>query len=41
MGGTVTFKAALTARLGLIRPSYEQVQKLISDNPPQLTPGIR
>ncbi|KAM4648394.1 phosphoserine phosphatase [Amazona ochrocephala] len=41
MGGTVTFKAALTARLALIRPSYEQVQKLISDNPPQLTPGIR
>ncbi|XP_068010773.1 phosphoserine phosphatase [Melanerpes formicivorus] len=41
MGGSVTFKAALTARLGLIRPSYEQVQKLISDNPPELTPGIR
>ncbi|XP_026564307.1 phosphoserine phosphatase isoform X1 [Pseudonaja textilis] len=41
MGGSVTFKAALTARLGLIRPSYEQVQKLISEHPPQLTPGIR
>ncbi|XP_034608689.1 phosphoserine phosphatase isoform X1 [Trachemys scripta elegans] len=41
MGGSVTFKAALTARLGLIRPSWEQVQKLISEHPPQLTPGIR
>ncbi|XP_043856536.1 phosphoserine phosphatase [Dromiciops gliroides] len=41
MGGAVTFKSALTERLALIQPSREQVQKLLSDHPPHLTPGIR
>lgn len=41
MGGAVPFKAALTERLALIRPSREQVQRLIAEHPPHLTPGIR
>uniref|UniRef100_A0A3Q4BBD2 Phosphoserine phosphatase n=1 Tax=Mola mola TaxID=94237 RepID=A0A3Q4BBD2_MOLML len=41
MGGSMTFKAALTERLSIIRCSREQVNKLITDHPPQLTPGIR
>lgn len=41
MGGSMTFKTALTERLSIIRCSKEQVNKLITDHPPQLTPGIR
>lgn len=41
MGGSVTFKTALNERLSIIRCSREQVNKLITDHPPQLTPGIR
>ncbi|XP_078535516.1 phosphoserine phosphatase isoform X1 [Lissotriton helveticus] len=41
MGGSVTFKAALTERLALIRPSLDQVQSLILDHPPRLTEGIK
>lgn len=41
MGGSVTFKAALTERLALIRPSRDQVQSLILDHPPRLTEGIK
>ncbi|XP_003968421.3 phosphoserine phosphatase isoform X1 [Takifugu rubripes] len=41
MGGSMTFKMALTERLSIIRCSREQVNKLITDHPPQLTPGIR
>ncbi|XP_038615823.1 phosphoserine phosphatase [Tachyglossus aculeatus] len=41
MGGSVPFRTALTQRLALIQPSRDQVQKLLSDSPPQLTPGIR
>lgn len=41
MGGSMTFKTALTERLSIIRCSREQVNKLITDHPPQLTPGIR
>ncbi|MBN3272811.1 SERB phosphatase, partial [Polyodon spathula] len=41
MGGTMTFKTALTKRLAIIRPSREQVNKLITDHPPQLTEGIQ
>ncbi|EQB77928.1 phosphoserine phosphatase-like protein [Camelus ferus] len=40
MGGAVPFKAALTERLALIQPSREQVQRLIAEHPPHLTPGI-
>uniref|UniRef100_A0A8C6WL63 Phosphoserine phosphatase n=1 Tax=Neogobius melanostomus TaxID=47308 RepID=A0A8C6WL63_9GOBI len=41
MGGSITFKTALKERLSIIRCSREQVNKLITDHPPQLTPGIR
>ncbi|KAK6473367.1 phosphoserine phosphatase-like [Huso huso] len=41
MGGTMTFKTALMKRLAIIRPSREQVNKLITDHPPQLTEGIQ
>ncbi|KAM4702313.1 phosphoserine phosphatase isoform 1-T3 [Discoglossus pictus] len=41
MGGSLTFRAALTERLALIRPSREQVQALITENPPCLTEGIK
>ncbi|XP_063464995.1 phosphoserine phosphatase isoform X2 [Symphalangus syndactylus] len=41
MGGAVPFKAALTERLALIQPSREHVQRLITEQPPHLTPGIR
>lgn len=41
MGGSMPFKRALTERLSTIRCSREQVNKLITDHPPQLTPGIR
>ncbi|CAJ0950057.1 unnamed protein product [Ranitomeya imitator] len=41
MGGSLTFKAALTERLTLIRPSREQVQALITEHPPRLTEGIK
>ncbi|XP_007530110.2 phosphoserine phosphatase [Erinaceus europaeus] len=41
MGGSVPFKAALTERLALIQPSREQVQRLLAEHPPHLTPGIR
>ncbi|XP_041919375.1 phosphoserine phosphatase isoform X2 [Alosa sapidissima] len=41
MGGSVTFKKALTDRLSIIKCSREQVNKLITDHPPQLTPGIK
>ncbi|XP_061682533.1 phosphoserine phosphatase isoform X1 [Syngnathoides biaculeatus] len=41
MGGSMTFKSALTERLAVIKCSREQVNKLITDHPPQLTAGIR
>ncbi|XP_049760112.1 phosphoserine phosphatase isoform X1 [Elephas maximus indicus] len=41
MGGAVPFKTALTERLALIQPSREQVQRLLAEHPPHLTPGIR
>nr|XP_014347176.1 PREDICTED: phosphoserine phosphatase isoform X2 [Latimeria chalumnae]XP_014347181.1 PREDICTED: phosphoserine phosphatase isoform X2 [Latimeria chalumnae] len=40
MGGSMSFKTALTERLAIIRPSREQVNKLITDHPPQLTEGV-
>ena len=41
MGGSVPFKKALSERLSIIRCSREQVNKLITDHPPQLTAGIK
>lgn len=41
MGGSVSFQKALSDRLSIIRCSREQVNKLITDHPPQLTPGVK
>ncbi|XP_060704391.1 phosphoserine phosphatase isoform X1 [Hemiscyllium ocellatum] len=41
MGGAVSFKKALMERLAIIKPSREQVNKLITDHPPCLTDGIK
>lgn len=41
MGGALPFKDALTERLALIQPSRDQVQRLLAEHPPHLTPGIR
>ncbi|XP_011847489.1 PREDICTED: receptor-type tyrosine-protein phosphatase alpha-like, partial [Mandrillus leucophaeus] len=37
----VPFKAALTEHLALMQPSREQVQRLIAEHLPHLTPSIR
>lgn len=36
----MTFRKALNARLRIIKPSRQLVQRYLSDHPPQLTPGI-
>lgn len=41
MGGSVSFHTALSERLSIIKCSREQVNKLITDHPPQLTTGIK
>ncbi|XP_065137811.1 phosphoserine phosphatase [Paramisgurnus dabryanus] len=41
MGGSVSFTTALSERLSIIKCSREQVNKLITDHPPQLTAGIK
>uniref|UniRef100_A0ABI8A558 Phosphoserine phosphatase n=1 Tax=Felis catus TaxID=9685 RepID=A0ABI8A558_FELCA len=41
VGGAVPFKADLTERLALVQPSREQVQRLMVEHPPHLTPGIK
>lgn len=41
MSGSVSFKMALSERLSIIKCSREQVNKMITDQPPQLTPGIK
>lgn len=41
MGGAVTFKTALTQRLGIIRPSQKHVHMFVTDHPPRLTKDIK
>ncbi|KAA0203720.1 hypothetical protein HAZT_HAZT000874, partial [Hyalella azteca] len=40
MRGGVEFREALRARLNLLRPEKDIVQKFIRAHPPSLTPGI-
>lgn len=40
MGGAMPFHEALAARLALIRPSRELVERCLREHPPRLTPGI-
>ncbi|XP_065335814.1 phosphoserine phosphatase [Cloeon dipterum] len=41
MTGKLEFKEALRQRLGIIRPSLNQMRDLIRTRPPNLTPGVR
>lgn len=41
MRGGVEFREALRARLNLLRPNMDTVQKFTRGNPPLLTPGIK
>ena len=41
MGGGVSFREALRARLDIIRPSRRQVRDFLVQRPPVLTPGVR
>ena len=40
MGGTMSFRTALQARLDLIQPSRQQLEQFLRHQPSQLTPGI-
>jgi len=40
MNGNMTFREALTIRLNIIKPSRQQLQQYIENNPPRMTPGI-
>ena len=40
MGGSTKFEDALAARLGLMKPSRQQIADFIAANPPKLSPGI-
>ncbi|CAM9680399.1 unnamed protein product, partial [Discosporangium mesarthrocarpum] len=41
MGGSMLFQDALKARLDIIRPSRQAVQRCLKERPPQLTPGVK
>ena len=40
MGGSVPFRDALAARLGIIQPSRSLLESFLTRHPPSLTPGI-
>lgn len=41
MTGKMDFREALSLRLGIIKPSLNQMRELIKSRPPRLTPGVR
>jgi phosphoserine phosphatase len=41
MNGDLSFQDALSMRLQLLEPSCTQIQQLLEQNPPKLTPGIQ
>lgn len=41
MGGGISFREALNARLSIIKPSRQNVSDYINAHPPQFSPGIR
>jgi len=41
MDGGVSFRDALVARLNIIKPSAQQVESFLQQNPPALTPGVK
>ena len=40
MGGTVLFQDALAARLGVMRPTADDMRRYLASHPPLLSPGI-
>lgn len=40
MGGSVPFRDALAARLGVMQPSQAALEKFLASHPPMVTPGI-
>jgi len=41
MDGGVSFRDALLARLNIIKPSAQQVESFLQQNPPAVTPGVK
>ena len=41
MGGSVPFRDALAARLGVMQPSQAALDKFLDSRPPVVTPGER
>ncbi|BFZ08996.1 hypothetical protein BsWGS_12035 [Bradybaena similaris] len=41
MGGGMTFREALTQRLGIMNPTQQQVEEFITTRPHRLSPGIK
>ena len=41
MGGSVSFRDALEARLQVMQPTKEAVETYVMENPPKLSPGIK
>lgn len=41
MQGQVTFQESLAVRLGIIKPSVDQIKQFLATHPPRLTAGIR
>lgn len=41
MNGNMTFREALSLRLGIMSPSFEQLEAFAMSHPPRLTPGVK
>ncbi|XP_064621034.1 phosphoserine phosphatase-like isoform X2 [Lineus longissimus] len=41
MGGSVTFREALSERLKIIQPTRNQLSQFLESHPPKLTPGVK
>ncbi|GFN77428.1 phosphoserine phosphatase [Plakobranchus ocellatus] len=41
MGGSMTFREALTQRLNIVQPTQEKLNAFIKDHPPKLSPGVK
>ena len=40
MGGNVKFEDALAARLGLMKPSRQNIDSFLAAHPPRISPGV-
>lgn len=41
MGGGVSFREALEARLQIVKPSRQKLEEFIQQHPPQFSPNVR